>query len=64
MKKFKDTKKKIMFGNNRSKALNITKRTWKLNLQKYTKIDSQGKEIVVYLTAREIRTLKKKKTLT
>ena len=53
-----------MFGNNRSKALNITKRTWKLNLQKYTKIDSQGKEIVVYLTAREIRTLKKKKTLT
>lgn len=60
MKKLSLTTKKITFGNNRSKALNATRRTWKLNLQKYRFLDQDQKTQTVYLTVREIRTLRRK----
>lgn len=50
----KETSKKTVFGNNRSHALNSTRRSWKLNLQK---VNVDGK--TVRMTARELRTIKK-----
>jgi len=52
------TGKKAMSGNNRSKALNSTKRTFGLNLQTVTVMeDGQKKKLKV--TAKTARTLKK-----
>ena len=50
-----ETKKKPLFGNKRSHAMNTTKMSQKPNLQKYTKEDGT----TVRLSAREIKALKK-----
>ena len=52
------TGKKPMSGNNRSKALNSTKRKFNLNLQKVTIIEN-GKKKNVKVTAKTAKTLKK-----
>ena len=49
-------------GNNRSKALNATKRKWNVNLQNVT-IMVDGKPKKVKLSASTIRTMKKKGVL-
>lgn len=46
-------------GNNRSKALNSTKRKWNVNLQPIT-IEVNGKKQKVYVSAKTLRTLKNK----
>jgi large subunit ribosomal protein L28 len=48
-----------MSGNNRSKALNITKRKWNLNLQPVTVI-IDGKKQKIMMSTKTIRTMKKK----
>ncbi len=48
-----------MSGNNRSKALNKTKRKWNVNLQPVT-IEINGKKQRVMLSAKTIKTLKNK----
>ncbi len=48
-----------MSGNNRSKALNATKRKWNVNLQNVT-IMVDGKPKKVKLSTSTIRTMKKK----
>lgn len=53
------TGKGQMSGNNRSKAMNATKRKWNVNLQKVT-IMVDGKPKQVRLSASTIRTLKNK----
>ncbi len=53
------TGKGPMSGNNRSKALNATKRKWNVNLQSVT-IMVDGKPKKVRLSASTIRTMKKK----
>ncbi len=53
------TGKGPMSGNNRSKALNATKRKWNVNLQSVT-IMVDGKPKKVRLAASTIRTMKKK----
>jgi len=53
----KATNKKPLFGNNRSHALNATRRKQKLNLQKVTTPD--GEKVIV--TAREAKKIKKSK---
>ena len=58
-KKKANTSKKISFGHNRSKALNATPRTWKPNLQKVRVEDENGNKETLYLTAREMKTMKK-----
>ncbi len=45
-------------GNNRSHSLVATKRKWNVNLHK-VKMTIDGKEQVVKVSARELRTLKK-----
>jgi len=54
----KMTTRKPLSGNNRSHALNATRRKWNLNLQTAT-IMVDGKPTKVRLTARELRTLRK-----
>lgn len=51
----KVTNKRTSFGNNRSHALNATRRPWKLNLQKVKLEDGS----TVVMTARELKTLRK-----
>lgn len=51
----KVTSKKPLFGNNRSHALNATRRSWLPNLQKVTLDNGQ----TIRISARELRTLKK-----
>ena len=51
----KVTSKKPLFGNNRSHALNATRRAWLPNLQKVTLDNGQ----TIRISARELRTLKK-----
>ena len=53
------TGRKPMSGNNRSKALNQTKRKWNLNLQPVTVIIN-GKKQKVMMSTKTIRTMKKK----
>jgi len=53
----KATNKKPLFGNNRSHALNATRKKQKLNLQQVTTAD--GKKVL--LTVREIKKTKKTK---
>ncbi len=53
------TGKGPMSGNNRSKAMNATKRKWNVNLQSVT-IMVDGKPKKVRLSASTIRTMKKK----
>lgn len=50
-------KKKLQFGNNRSKALNKTPRTWKQNFQRCQLVQN-GKKVTVFLPARICKTLK------
>ena len=47
-----------MAGNNRSHALNATRRKWNVNLQKATVI-IDGKPTKVRVSARQLRTLRK-----
>ncbi|GCE63774.1 50S ribosomal protein L28 [Candidatus Mycoplasma haematohominis] len=47
-------------GNNRSKALNITKRDWKFNIQTVTLVDKTGKKVTLKTSAKNIRTIKNK----
>ena len=47
-----------MSGNNRSQALNATRRKWNVNLQKATVI-IDGKPTKVRVSARQLRTLRK-----
>jgi large subunit ribosomal protein L28 len=51
------TGKKTTTGNNRSFALNSTRRTWKANLQK-VRIEENGKVKTVYISARALKKLK------
>lgn len=50
--------KKTQFGNNRSKSLRATRRTWKPNYQTTTITDENGVVKRVKLSAREIKRLK------
>lgn len=50
-------------GNNRSKALNITKRDWQFNIQTVTFIDKTGKKVTVTTSAKNIRTIKNKRLI-
>lgn len=52
------TGKKAMVGNNRSHALNASKRTFDLNLQKVTVVEN-GQKKSLKVTARTAKTLKK-----
>lgn len=53
------TKKGPIGGNNRSHALNITKRRWLLNLQPVKIKTADGKIVKVKVSARTARTLRK-----
>lgn len=55
------TGKKSMTGNNRSHALNATKKKWKANLQKVKIIDANGEVKKVYLSARAMKSNKVKR---
>ena len=50
-------------GNNRSHALNATKRKWNLNLQKVKVVDEKGNVKTVKVSTRTLRTLKKTEKL-
>ncbi len=58
-KKTEVSKQVTGFGNTRSKALNHTRRMWKVNMQKIRILDDGGNKKVVYLSSRELKTLKK-----
>jgi len=47
-------------GNTRSHAMNASKRKWNLNLQKVKIIDENGKVFTCKVSARTLRTLKKR----
>ncbi|ENY68551.1 50S ribosomal protein L28 [Metamycoplasma auris 15026] len=53
------TGQKALSGNKRSHALNTTKRTFDLNLQKVTVLADNGSKKTVRVTAKNARTLKK-----
>ncbi|PZW01511.1 50S ribosomal protein L28 [Metamycoplasma auris] len=53
------TGQKALSGNKRSHALNTTKRTFDLNLQKVTVLADNGSKKTVRVTAKNVRTLKK-----
>lgn len=55
----KVTGKKAMSGNNRSHSLRATRRKWNVNLQQTTIIEN-GKPKKVRVSARALKTLKKK----
>jgi len=55
------TGKKVMTGNNRSHALNATRRRWKANLQKVRIIDENGKVKTVSMSARAMKKMKFKR---
>lgn len=56
------SKKGPMFGNNRSHAMNATKRRWNLNLQKVKIVDPKTKKVIkLKLSAKELKTLRKTK---
>ncbi|VEU59758.1 50S ribosomal protein L28 [Mesomycoplasma neurolyticum] len=54
------TGKGPMVGNNRSHALNATKRTFRLNLQKIKITDGNGRPITLKVSAKTAKTLRKK----
>ncbi len=49
------TGKKNLSGNNRSFALNATKRKWKANLQKVRILDENGEKKTVHVSARALK---------
>ena len=55
----KVTGKKAMSGNNRSHSLRATRRKWNVNLQQTTIIEN-GKPKKIKVSARALKTLKKK----
>ncbi len=55
------TKKDFMSGNNRSHAMNSTRRKWKANLQKVRIVDENGKIKTVHMSARALKKLKFKR---
>ncbi len=57
-KKCYQTGKDFMSGNNRSHAMNASRRRWKANLQKVTIIDENGKKKKVFMSARAIKKMK------
>ena len=58
-KKTEISNKKTGFGNTRSKALNHTRTTWKVNMQKVRIYDDGGNKKSIFLSARELKTFKK-----
>ncbi len=58
------TGKGPLAGNRRSHALNANKRVWNLNLQKVKVADPEtGKVITVRMTAKELKTMKRREGL-
>ncbi|ATG97533.1 50S ribosomal protein L28 [Mesoplasma lactucae] len=57
------TGKGALSGNNRSHALNATKRKWNVNLQKVKVVDEKGNVKTIKVSARTLRTLKKAEKL-
>lgn len=55
------TGKGTVTGNNRSHALNATRRTWKANLQTAHITDANGNTIKVKVSARALRSLRNNK---
>ncbi|MBN3534946.1 50S ribosomal protein L28 [Mycoplasma procyoni] len=53
------TGKGPMTGNKRSHALNATKRTFRLNLQKVKVKDETGRVITIKVSAKTLKTLRK-----
>ncbi|WGI36555.1 50S ribosomal protein L28 [Mesomycoplasma lagogenitalium] len=53
------TGKGSMTGNRRSHALNATKRTFRLNLQKIKVMNDNGRVITIKVSAKTARTLRK-----
>lgn len=53
------TNKKALVGNNRSHALNQTKRVWNLNLQKVTIYNERNEIVTIKASARTIKALKR-----
>lgn len=52
--------KGALVGNNRSHALNATRRKWEANLQKVQVVDPKtGAKTTVKMTAKELKTMKK-----
>lgn len=56
------TNKGPLVGNNRSKALNATKKVWNVNMQKRTFIVN-GEKVSIYGSAKAIKTFKKKNNI-
>ena len=56
------TGKTTVTGNKRSHALNATRRTWNVNLQK-VKVIVDGKPQTIRISARALKTLKKKNAI-
>jgi large subunit ribosomal protein L28 len=54
------TGKKVLTGNNRSHAMNSSRRRWKANLQKI-RIVENGHVKTVYVSARALKSLKLKR---
>lgn len=50
-------------GNKRSHSLRATRRKWNVNLQKVRVVDENGKPQTLRVSAREMRTLKKKNAI-
>ncbi|MGZ9413233.1 50S ribosomal protein L28 [Mycoplasma sp. 480] len=53
------TGKGPMVGNKRSHALNATKRTFRLNLQKMKILNEKGQVVTIKVSAKTARTLRK-----
>jgi len=58
-KKTEISNQKTGFGNTRSKALNHTRTTWKVNMQKVKILDEGNNKKTIYLSSRELKTFKK-----
>jgi large subunit ribosomal protein L28 len=57
------TGKRQQAGNNRSKSLRATRRTWGVNLQKVTLVNSKGETVKMRVSAKTLKTLKNKGTV-
>lgn len=59
-KKDEITGKGPLFGNLRSHALNSSRRKFNVNIQKITVTNSKGKPVTLKISAKTIKTLKRK----
>lgn len=57
------TGRRSLTGNSRSKALNITKRSWELNTQVITVTTKDKKKLKLKTSVKTIRSLKKQKLI-